>query len=75
MFSKEEKIGGFPLNLNLIRAFRDCIDQCGLMIELRFHGLKFTRTNKHPNWQYNIKGTHMSVRYGSHEPVSNDTFS
>lgn len=35
MLSKEEKIGGFPLNLNLIRAFRDCIDQCGLMIEFK----------------------------------------
>lgn len=74
MLSKEEKMGEFPLNLNLIRAFRNCIDHCGLM-DLGFHGLKFTWTDKHLNWQYNIKGTHISVRYGSHEPVLDDTFS
>lgn len=51
-------MGGFRLNLNLIRAFRDCIDHCGLM-DLGFHQLQFTCTNKHPNWQHNIEGKNL----------------
>ena len=31
MLTEDEKMEGLPLNRNRISAFRECIDQCGLM--------------------------------------------
>ena len=54
MLAEKEKMGVLPLNTYRLNAFRDCIDNCGLMI-LGFHGPKFTWTNKNPIWHRNIK--------------------
>ena len=54
MLAKDEKMGGLPLNGSRLIAFRDCIDQCGLM-DLGFHGPKFMWTNKNSIWHRNIK--------------------
>ena len=47
MTSDDEKLGGLPVNRSRIAAFRNCIDICGL-IDLGFHGPRFTWTNKSP---------------------------
>ena len=47
-------MGGLPLNVNRISAFREFINQCGLM-NLGFHIPRFTWTNKNPIWSCNIK--------------------
>lgn len=49
-----KKWGGLLLNRNRISAFRDCLDQCGL-IYIGFHGPRFTWTNKNSIWHCNIK--------------------
>ena len=54
MLAEDEKMGGLPLNKNRLNAFRDCINSCGLM-NLGFHGPKFTWTYKNPIWHQNIK--------------------
>ena len=54
MISKEEKLGGLPINKTRMTAFRNCLDKCGL-IDLGFHGPRFTWTNKSPVWQSTIK--------------------
>ena len=54
MLTKDEKMGGLPLNRNRIFAFRDCIDQCGMM-DLGFYEPRFTWTNKNSIWYRNIK--------------------
>ena len=54
MISEEEKLGGLPVNRTHIAAFRNCLDKCGL-IDLGFHGPRFTWTNKSPVWQSTIK--------------------
>ena len=54
MTSDDEKLGGLPVNRSRIAAFRNCIDICGL-IDLGFHGPRFTWTNKSPVWQTTIK--------------------
>ena len=54
MLTEDEKMEGLPLNGNRIFAFRECIDQCGLM-DLGFHGPRFTWLNKNPIWYRNIK--------------------
>ena len=54
MISKDEKLGGLPVNRTRIAAFRNCLDKCGL-IDLRFHGPRFTCTNKSSIWQSTIK--------------------
>ena len=45
MISDEGKLGGLPINRTHISAFRNCMDNCGLM-DLGFHGPHFTWTNK-----------------------------
>ena len=45
MLAEDEKMGGLPLNRNRISAFRECINQCGLM-DLGFHGPRFMWTKK-----------------------------
>jgi len=45
MLSEVQKIGGLPLNRNRLNAFRNCLDNCGLM-DLGFQGPRFTWTNK-----------------------------
>ena len=54
MISEEEKLGGLPINRTRMTAFRNCLDKCGL-IDLGFHGPRFTWTNKSPVWQSTIK--------------------
>ena len=54
MISEEEKLGGLPVNRTRITAFRNCLDKCGL-IDLGFHGPRFTWTYKIPAWQSTIK--------------------
>ena len=54
MTSNDEKLGGLLVNRSRISAFRNCIDNCGL-IDLGFHGPCFTWTNKSPVWQTTIK--------------------
>ena len=54
MISEEEKLGGHLVNRTRIAAFRNCLDKCGL-IDLGFHGPRFTWTNKSPIWQSTIK--------------------
>ena len=54
MLAEDEKMGGLPLNVNRISAFREFINQCGLM-NLGFHIPRFTWTNKNPIWSLNIK--------------------
>ena len=54
MISDEEKLGGLPVNRTCISAFRNCMDNYGLM-DLGFHGLRFTWTNKSLCWQTTIK--------------------
>ena len=41
MLSEDEKLGGLPLNRNRLNAFRNCLDNCGLM-DLGFHWPRFT---------------------------------
>ena len=52
MISEEEKLGGLPVNRTRMMAFRNCLDNYGLM-DLGFHGPRFTWTNKSPVWQTN----------------------
>ena len=47
MISDEEKLGGLLVNRTCISAFRNCMDNRGLM-DLGFHGPHFTWTNKSP---------------------------
>ena len=54
MISDEEKLGGLPVNRTHMSAFRNCMDNCGL-IDLGFHNLRYTWTNKSPCWQTTIK--------------------
>ena len=54
MISEEEKLGGLPINRTRMTAFRNCLDKCGL-IDLGFHGPRFTWTKKSPVWQSTIK--------------------
>ena len=54
MISDDEKLGGLPVNRTRISAFRNYMDNCGLM-DLGFHGPSFTWTNKSPCWQTIIK--------------------
>ena len=54
MLAEDKKMGELPLNRYRLNAFRDCIDFCGLM-DLGFHGPKFTWTNKNLIWHHNIK--------------------
>ena len=54
MISEDKKLGVLPVNRSRISAFRNCIDKCGL-IDLGFHGPRFTWTNKSPVWQTIIK--------------------
>ena len=54
MISDDEKLGGLPVNRTRISAFRNCMDNCGLM-NLGFHGPGFTWTNKSLCWQTTIK--------------------
>ena len=54
MLVEDEKMGGLPLNGSRLTAFRDCINQCGLM-DLGFHGPRFTWTNKNSICHRNIK--------------------
>ena len=54
MISEEEKLGGLPVNRTRITAFRNCLDKCEL-IDLGFHGPRFTWTYKIPAWQSTIK--------------------
>ena len=54
MISKDEKLGGLPVNRTRISAFRNYMHKCGLM-DLGFHGPRFMWTNKSPCWQTTIK--------------------
>ena len=54
MISNDEKLGGLLVNRTRISTFRNCMDNCGLM-DLGFHGPRFTWTNKSPCWQTTIK--------------------
>ena len=54
MLSNDEKMGGLPVNRYRMTAFRNCMDRCCLM-DLGFHGPRFTWTTKSPIWQNNIK--------------------
>ena len=54
MISDDEKLGGLPVNRTHILAFRNCMDNYGLM-DLGFHGPRFTWTNKSLCWQTTIK--------------------
>ena len=53
MLSEDETMGGLPLTSSRINAFQDYLDYCGLM-DLGFHGPKFTWTNKNLIWYHNI---------------------
>ena len=54
MMSEEEKLGGLPINRTRMTTFRNCLDNCRL-IDLGFHGPRFTWTNKSPVWQATIR--------------------
>ena len=54
MISNDEKLGELLVNRTRISTFRNCMDNCGLM-DLGFHGPRFTWTNKSPCWQTTIK--------------------
>ena len=54
MISDEEKLGGLPVNRTRMSAFRNCMDNCGL-IDLGFHGPRYTWTNKSPCWHTTIR--------------------
>ena len=41
MISDEEKLGGLPVNRTRMSAFRNCMDNYGL-IDLGFHGPRYT---------------------------------
>ena len=45
MISDEEKLGGLPVNRTRMSAFRNCMDNYGL-IDLGFHGPHYTWTNR-----------------------------
>ena len=45
MLSKDEKLGGLLINPSRIRAFRNCLDNCGLMY-LGFHSQKASQVEK-----------------------------
>ena len=45
MISEEEKLGGLLVNRTRMMAFRNCLENCGLM-DLGFYGPCFTWTNK-----------------------------
>ena len=54
MISDEEKLGGLPVNRTRMSAFRNCMDNCGL-IDLGFHGPRYTWTNKSLCWHTTIR--------------------
>ena len=54
MISGEEKLGGLPVNRTRMSAFRNCMDNCGL-IDLGFHGPRYTWTNKSLCWHTTIR--------------------
>ena len=54
MLLNDEKLGGLPVNRTCISAFRNGMDKCGLL-DLGFHGPRFTWTKKSPVWQTTIK--------------------
>ena len=43
--SSEDKLGGQPVSMFRTQRFKECLDSCN-MIDLGFHGPKFTWTNK-----------------------------
>ena len=45
LLSRNDKLGGNPLNPRGVQLFKDCLDSCG-MVDLGFHGPKFTWVNK-----------------------------
>ena len=65
MLTEDEKMEGLPLNGNRISTFRECIDQCGLM-DLGFHGPRFTWSDKNPILYRNIK-EHLDRGLGNTE--------
>ena len=54
MILDEEKLGGLLVNRTRMSAFRNCMDNCGL-IDLGFHGPRYTWTNKSPCWHTTIR--------------------
>ena len=49
--SCNDKQGGNPLNLRRVQLFKDFLDACG-MVDLGFHGPKFTWVNKRETGHY-----------------------
>ena len=45
LFSCNDKLGGNLLNPRCVQMFKECLDSCG-MVDLGFHGPRFTRVNK-----------------------------
>ena len=54
MILDEEKLGGLLVNRTRMSAFRNCMDNCRL-IDLAFHGPRYTWTNKSPCWHTTIR--------------------
>ena len=51
LLSCNDKQGGNPLNPRRVQLFKDCLDTCG-MVDLGFHGPKFTWVNKREMGHY-----------------------
>ena len=45
LLASSDKLGGNPLNPRRVQFFKECLDSCG-MVDLGFHGPRFTWVNK-----------------------------
>ena len=51
LLSSHDKLGGNPLNPRRVQLFKECLDAYG-MVDLGFHGLRYTWVNKRDIGQF-----------------------
>lgn len=51
LLTSEDKLGGNPLSPRRVQLFKECLDCCG-MVDLGFHGPRFTWVNKRETGHY-----------------------
>lgn len=51
LLSSHDRLGGNPLNPRHVQLFKECLDAYG-MVDLGFHGPRYTWVNKHDVGQF-----------------------